>query len=104
MGYSDKDGTYCLFSVLVFGVIGIGISGTIVKKTGKYKAMLLTFISLFICSVGGLMGILSTGNSFLLIGIAAPLGFFLSPCLTVGIELACEVAFPVGEAYTNGII
>ena len=32
------------------------------------------------------------------------LGFFIAPCLTMGIELACEIGYPVGEAYSNGMI
>jgi hypothetical protein len=31
-------------------------------------------------------------------------GLFLSPILTVDLEFACEVAYPVGEAYSNGMI
>jgi len=45
-----------------------------------------------------------TGIPSLLYGCSFLAGFFLSPCLTIGIELACEVAFPVGESYANGII
>ena len=31
-------------------------------------------------------------------------GLFLAPSVTIGIEYACEVGFPVGEAYSNGMI
>jgi len=43
-------------------------------------------------------------SEFLLMTNAFFLGFFLSPCLTVGVELACDLAFPVGESYSNGMI
>jgi len=32
------------------------------------------------------------------------MGFFLSPVLTVDLEFACEAGYPVGEAYSNGMI
>jgi len=31
-------------------------------------------------------------------------GFFCSPVIILGVEFACEVAYPVGEAYSNGMI
>ena len=48
--------------------------------------------------------VLPTGSTSLLYIAAASLGFALAPSLTIGIEFACEVGFPVGEAYSNGMI
>jgi len=48
--------------------------------------------------------VLPTGSNILLYVAAASLGFALAPSLTIGIEFACEVGFPVGEAYSNGMI
>jgi len=44
------------------------------------------------------------GNVFILLIPSVLVGIFISPILTIGIELACEIGYPVGEAYTNGMI
>jgi hypothetical protein len=48
--------------------------------------------------------IVDVGKSWPLYVILGSLGFFIAPCLTVGIELSCEIGYPVGEAYSNGMI
>ena len=32
------------------------------------------------------------------------LGVFVAPTMSIGVELACEIGFPVGEAYCNGFV
>ena len=44
------------------------------------------------------------GNIILIIFPSILTGMFLSPTLTIGVELACEIGYPVGEAYSNGMI
>jgi len=89
---------------LVGGVFGILTGGFLVKYTGKYKYIMIGYTSGFNISVVLWGVVLIWPNIYTLTFISFLLGFFLSPCLTIGIELACEVAFPVGEAYSNGII
>jgi len=44
------------------------------------------------------------GNIILVLIPSTLMGIFLSPTLTIGVELASEIGYPVGEAYSNGMI
>ena len=93
-----------LFSILLTGMVGVVEAGVMVKKTGKFKATIVILCSGFLVTLFGLMYVLDLESDLLLYVVGALLGMFLAPSLTIGIELACEVGFPVGESYSNGCI
>jgi hypothetical protein len=103
-GFDATSATFTLFSVLLTGMIGVVGAGVYVKNTGKFKSTIVMLCLGFLLSLLGFMLILNLENNFLLYLFGAMLGMFLAPSLTIGIELACEVGFPVGESYSNGFI
>jgi hypothetical protein len=90
--------------VLTVGIVGVMSGGFIVNATGKYKATVAMLCLGFMISLVVFNFVLDSGSDWLLYLNGAALGMFLAPSLTIGIELACEVGFPVGEAYSNGFI
>ena len=72
----------------------------------KLSLLVISFIGAgFLAGFEGILCfILPYGNNLFLYAVGAMLGFFLAPSLTLGIEFACEVGFPVGESYSNGMI
>ena len=89
---------------LVFGVTGAFMFGVILDKTKKYL-----FIYRLICSIMVLAAIpvfwtLPSGR----MGLFAPniciLGFFLISTIPIGFAFSVEIAFPVSEALSNGVM
>lgn len=88
--------------IIIFGIIGSVVFGLYVEKTRKYKN------ALSICALLSLVGmvafsmVLFTENIVAVAAVTSFLGFCLTPILPLGLELACEITFPVGEAVSGG--
>ena len=90
--------------LIVFGLIGSFTASLYVAKTGFYK------FTLKICCLG-------FANSIMMISFCVYsgiplvayipvifLGFFAFPIVPIGYEMGCEILFPVGEAFTTGLL
>jgi len=103
-GYDNMQSGILGALVIVFGIVGSGIAGVLIDKTHWYKAGIL------LCLVGsigaGLMLTLSFyPNNFVLIAVGgALLGLTITPVIPIGLELSCEISFPLGEAIPNGLL
>jgi len=93
-----------MIAMIIFSICGALIGPKIVKQNGRYKPFLTEFTIGFLISNGISIFVLKSEKSWALYAVLGSLGFFIAPCLTVGIELACEIGYPVGEAYSNGMI
>ena len=96
----------------MFGVALVlsGVSGSIltsfyVKKTLRYKQAMVILssigIAMMIIETGVLMNVDSFVPTFLGLSLV---GFSTTPILPITYDLACEIAFPVGEAQITGIL
>lgn len=74
------------------------------EKSRKYKKTIAFCTLIGVVAFGAYAGILFTENIVILAGITAFVGFFLTPVLPLGLEFACEITFPVGEAVSGGAL
>jgi len=93
-----------LSAVLIVGMVGVIVGGIWIKMKGKYKCTIVTLCGGFLLALIGFIFAIDSNSVVLLVISGSSLGIFLAPSLTIGIELACEVGFPVGESYSNGLI
>jgi FLVCR family MFS transporter 7 len=104
-GYSDVDS-----SILGSVLVAVGIAGSmgfskVVERKQNYKQMLI------LCCVGSFISIawigvtLHFGMNMLLMAIGiCTVGVSFLATWPLTFELACELAFPVGEAATIGLM
>jgi len=103
-GYNNMQSGILGALVILFGLVGSAIAGVLIDKTHWYKAGIL------LCLVGSIgAGLLLTlsfhPNNFVLIAIGgALLGLTITPVIPIGLELSCEISFPLGEAIPNGLL
>ena len=102
--YSVGDTSIVGALYLIFGVTGAFIFGFILDKTKRYL-----FIYRLLCTIIILVAIpvfwtLPSGH----MGLFAPniciLGFFLISTIPIGFAFSVEIAFPVSEALSNGVM
>ncbi|EGR34572.1 major facilitator superfamily protein, putative [Ichthyophthirius multifiliis] len=96
--------SFCGATFIVSGLIGSTIFSIIIEKTGKYKKILI-FSSFFAMLSQGLqIGMILTYNIwYILLGIFF-FGFFAIPLIPLSMDFACELTFPVCEAFSSGLI
>ena len=103
-GYTGFDTSLIGAVLIIFGLLGSAIVCLYVAATNKYK------FSLIICTIGYFMAVLMIGfcafsyNVYIVLIPVIFLGFFGFPILPICFELGCEVTFPVGEAFSTGLL
>lgn len=93
------------FISVILGLVAILVAGIWIDKTRRYK--LISVITFLFCGLTLLTFILVLNHSknfkatFICFCI---FGFFSYPYMTVGLEHAAEVAYPISEGITSGIL
>ncbi|EGD74792.1 hypothetical protein PTSG_07025 [Salpingoeca rosetta] len=103
-GYSSDDAGYMSMAMVVAGLVGAGLSGYLLDKTG---AFLVIFKVCYLGATGGVvlfMFMNKADNLAWLIVACAVTGFFAFAALPVGLELSVECTFPVHEGLSAGLI
>lgn len=78
--------------------------GLYVGKTRKYKKAIIICIVISLIAIGGFVGSMFTGSILVLATVTGLMGFFMTPIFPLGLEFACEITFPIGEAVSGGVI
>ena len=93
------------FTSVILGLIGILLAGVWLDKTKRYKSIsVATFLA---CTVSLLVFtfVLVYTDNFTLVYVSFSIfGFFSYPYMTVGLEHAAEITYPVPEGITSGIL
>ncbi|XP_057289612.1 feline leukemia virus subgroup C receptor-related protein 2-like [Hydractinia symbiolongicarpus] len=93
------------FTSVLLGLVGILLAGIWIDRTSRYKSISIgTFTC---CSVALLIFtlLLQYGGNFTLVFVSFCIfGFFSYPYMTVGLEHAAEVTYPIPEGITSGIL
>jgi len=103
-GYTDQQSGILGALVIVLGLVGSAVAGIVVDKTHWYKATII------VCLLGGtgagvMMTLCLRPDNFILLAVSgAFLGFSITPVIPIGLELATEISFPLGEATPTGIL
>lgn len=93
------------FTSVLLGLVGIFFAGIWLDKTKKYK--LISIATFACCTISLLLFtiLLVYGGSFVAVYASfSVFGFFSYPYMTVGLEHAAEVTYPVSEGITSGIL
>ena len=87
------------------GIFGCAFAGAYIEKTKRYKQTAIVCL---------LLGVLSLAIFVVCLEVQAPVaalyamsaltGLFLFPYITTVVELATEIAFPIGEATSGGTL
>jgi len=85
-------------------MVGVVLGGCWIKVTSKYKCTILTLCFGFLAALILFNYLLALNNIYVLLISGSALGLFLAPSLTLGIDLSCQLGYPVGESYSNGLI
>lgn len=92
----------------LLGIIGSIIGSVIIDKYKNYRIIYIIFLSIG-CSIqlilSFLLEFLPASYNYITIMIS----FFLIllyvvPCIGIGMDYACEITYPVGEMFSNGLI
>jgi len=90
--------------MIVAGLVGAGFFGWYVEVSKLYKTSILICLTGFMSSIFMMAFVLYSGN-IIWNGLACFLmGFGALPLLPLCFDLACEITFPVGEAFTTGLL
>lgn len=88
--------------IIVSGLVGSIVMGLFVEKTRKYRKALIICVLSALFAFGFFIGAMFVQNIIVLAIVTTFLGFFMTPILPLGLEFACEITFPIGEAVTGG--
>jgi len=103
-GKEQEIGIMGSVSVLL-GLVAMLIGGIWIDKTRRYK---LISVGTFLCCTVSLLVffiVVSHSNSFQATFISYCIfGFFSYPYITIGLEYAAEVTYPISEGITSGIL
>lgn len=103
-GFTSLDTSLIGAILIIFGLLGSAIVCVYVAATGCYK------FSLVICTIGYLAAVFMIPfcvYSYSILVTLIPiifLGFFGFPILPICFEACCELTFPVGEAFSTGLL
>ena len=89
---------------IVSGMVGCIISSIYLKKSEKYKKIIVICM---LGSTGGLFFFLMMlySENFILVCLSMfIIGLFVVPLIPAMLEYACETCFPIGEATCTGFI
>lgn len=90
--------------MIVAGLIGAGIFGYYVEVSKLYKTSILICLVGFLAAIF-MMAFVLYSEQIIYPGIACFLmGFAALPLMPLCFDLACELAFPIGEAFTTGLL
>lgn len=90
--------------MIVAGIIGAGFFAWYVEVTKLYKTSIIICLIGFMSSIFMMAFVLYSGN-IVYPGIACFLmGFAALPLLPLCFDFACELTFPIGEAFTTGLL
>ena len=93
------------FTSVILGLVGIFLAGLWIDKTSNYR--LISIITFACCTISLLIFTLLlqfTSNFPLVFASFCIFGFFSYPYMTVGLEHAAEVTYPISEGTTSGIL
>jgi len=94
-----------IFCAMLCGVLGCIMVGVLLRRTQMYKRISLGCATTGLLSVGLLQLVLETSSSAAAACIVSALtGLFLFPFMTTMAEFSTEVAFPVGDATSTGMV
>lgn len=90
--------------MIVAGLIGAGVFGWYVEVTKFYKASILICLVAFLASIFMMAFVLFSEKFVFPIMAGFFMGFGALPLMPLCFDFACEVAFPIGEAFTTGLL
>ena len=93
------------FTSVILGLVGIFLAGVWLDRTKRYKSVSVT--TFLCCALTMLLFtfLLVYINNFKLVYTSFCLfGFFSYPYMTVGLEHAAELTYPISEGITSGIL
>lgn len=103
-GFSSFDNSIFGGLLIICGLIGAGIVGTIVTITHKYKlTSILTCLITLATFIAFIFTLSFESLIITSIGVAL-LGLTLTPILPISYEYGVELTYPVGEAMTGGLL
>lgn len=89
---------------MIGGASGAVFWNIYLKKTLKYKRILVINASLAIVGLLLFMGLLYAKNVWILIIATFLIGFTLCPFFPISLEYGCELIFPIGEGSAGGFL
>ncbi|XP_064097906.1 heme transporter FLVCR2-like isoform X2 [Macrobrachium nipponense] len=90
--------------IVLAGMMGSVVSGIILDKTAKFKAVTLTIYVLSSVFMLGYTFIFRLETLWLVFLMAGLLGFFMTGYLPVGFEFAAELTYPEAEGTSSGLL
>lgn len=105
--YPGKEGEIGLmgFTSVILGLFGIFSAGIWLDKTNRYKFISVgTFGCCTISLLAFTLLLVYSGNFVVVFASFCIFGFFSYPYMTIGLEHAAELTYPVSEGTTSGIL
>ena len=105
--YPGKEGEIGLmgFTSVILGLFGIFSAGIWLDKTNRYKIISVgTFGCCTISLLAFTLLLVYSGNFVVVFASFCIFGFFSYPYMTIGLEHAAELTYPVSEGTTSGIL
>lgn len=103
-GFNSFDTSLFGGVLIVFGLVGSFVASVYVAKTGLYKFSLGICCLGFACSIMMIGFCLFSEETLIMFIPVMFLGFFGFPLVPLGYEMGCELCFPVGEAFSTGVL
>ncbi|XP_066915277.1 heme transporter FLVCR2-like [Clytia hemisphaerica] len=93
------------FTSVILGLIGILLAGIWLDRTRCYKLVSIgTFIACSVSLLTFTLILIYSGNFILVYVSFSIFGFFSYPYMTIGLEHAAEITYPISEGLTSGIL
>ncbi|KAH8857569.1 putative MFS-type transporter C09D4.1 [Schistosoma japonicum] len=92
------------FTMVVAGIFGSVLAGIILDKTKKFKLVTCIIYIASLIWMGIFTGTLYLYSMTLVFISMACLGFFMTGYLSIGFELAAELAYPESEGLSSGLL
>lgn len=93
------------FTSVILGLIGILLAGVWLDKTKRYKSIsVATFLACTTSLLAFTLILVYTDNFTLVYVSFSIFGFSSYPYMTVGLEHAAEITYPIPEGITSGIL
>lgn len=93
------------FTSVILGLIGIFLAGVWLDKTARYKFISIgTFLACGLSLLTFTLILVYSGHFVMVYVSFSIFGFFSYPYITVGLEHAAEITYPISEGFTSGIL